>query len=130
MPQEHTGASIAPEHVTVLAGPTAVGKGTVSTYIRDHCPEVWLSVSATFGIVVLAGPISRAVPGPGWLRLGIGVTPVQSSRDEAGDQSRAPWGVRPESSCVIIQRAMSAAPALIPPAGFVLSLVIGGTATT
>ena len=47
MPQEHTGASIAPKHVTVLAGPTAVGKGTVSTYIRDHCPDVWLSVSAT-----------------------------------------------------------------------------------
>ena len=47
MPQEHTGAIIAPEHVTVLAGPTAVGKGTVSTYIRDHCPDVWLSVSAT-----------------------------------------------------------------------------------
>lgn len=41
-----------PEHdkepaVTVLAGPTAVGKGTVSTYIRDHVPQVWLSVSAT-----------------------------------------------------------------------------------
>ena len=33
--------------VTVLAGPTAVGKGTVSTYIRDHYPDVWLSVSAT-----------------------------------------------------------------------------------
>ncbi|WP_417220377.1 guanylate kinase [Arthrobacter sp.] len=33
--------------VTVLAGPTAVGKGTISTYIRDHYPEVWLSVSAT-----------------------------------------------------------------------------------
>ncbi|OXS85888.1 guanylate kinase [Kocuria marina] len=33
--------------VTVLAGPTAVGKGTVSTYIRDHYPQVWLSVSAT-----------------------------------------------------------------------------------
>lgn len=47
MAQEHTGAGIAPEHVTVLAGPTAVGKGTVSTYIRDHCPDVWLSVSAT-----------------------------------------------------------------------------------
>ncbi|MEW1978604.1 guanylate kinase [Kocuria palustris] len=47
MPQEHTGAIIAPKHVTVLAGPTAVGKGTVSTYIRDHCPDVWLSVSAT-----------------------------------------------------------------------------------
>ncbi|WP_235861498.1 guanylate kinase [Tersicoccus phoenicis] len=33
--------------LTVLAGPTAVGKGTVSTYIRDHFPQVWLSVSAT-----------------------------------------------------------------------------------
>nr|WP_231700646.1 MULTISPECIES: guanylate kinase [unclassified Arthrobacter] len=33
--------------MTVLAGPTAVGKGTVSTYIRDNYPEVWLSVSAT-----------------------------------------------------------------------------------
>ncbi len=31
----------------VLAGPTAVGKGTVSAYIRDHHPEVMLSVSAT-----------------------------------------------------------------------------------
>lgn len=33
--------------LVVLAGPTAVGKGTVSRYIRDHHPEVWLSVSAT-----------------------------------------------------------------------------------
>ena len=33
--------------VTVLAGPTAVGKGTVSAYIREHYPQVWLSVSAT-----------------------------------------------------------------------------------
>lgn len=33
--------------LTVLAGPTAVGKGTVSAYIRDHYPEVWLSISAT-----------------------------------------------------------------------------------
>lgn len=31
----------------VLAGPTAVGKGTVSAYIREHFPEVWLSISAT-----------------------------------------------------------------------------------
>ncbi|KYH44304.1 guanylate kinase [Branchiibius sp. NY16-3462-2] len=31
----------------VLAGPTAVGKGTVSAYVRDHFPQVWLSVSAT-----------------------------------------------------------------------------------
>src|SRR6185312_6962664 len=33
--------------LTVLAGPTAVGKGTISTYIRDNYPQVWLSVSAT-----------------------------------------------------------------------------------
>ena len=31
----------------VLAGPTAVGKGTVSAWIREHCPDVWLSVSVT-----------------------------------------------------------------------------------
>lgn len=31
----------------VLAGPTAVGKGTVSAYIRNNHPEVWLSISAT-----------------------------------------------------------------------------------
>ncbi|MTB73155.1 guanylate kinase [Arsenicicoccus sp. MKL-02] len=33
--------------LVVLAGPTAVGKGTVAAYVRDHHPEVWLSVSAT-----------------------------------------------------------------------------------
>ncbi len=33
--------------LVVLAGPTAVGKGTVSGYIRDNYPEVLLSVSAT-----------------------------------------------------------------------------------
>ena len=33
--------------LTVLAGPTAVGKGTVSADIRERYPEVWLSVSVT-----------------------------------------------------------------------------------
>ncbi len=33
--------------LTVLAGPTAVGKGTVAAYVRDHYPEVRHSVSAT-----------------------------------------------------------------------------------
>lgn len=33
--------------LVVLAGPTAVGKGTVSTYIRENYPDVHLSVSAT-----------------------------------------------------------------------------------
>lgn len=31
----------------MLAGPTAVGKGTVSADIRTRYPQVWLSVSAT-----------------------------------------------------------------------------------
>ncbi|MDP3968333.1 MAG: guanylate kinase [Nocardioides sp.] len=33
--------------LTVLAGPTAVGKGTVAAYVREQHPEVWISVSAT-----------------------------------------------------------------------------------
>ena len=33
--------------LVVLAGPTAVGKGTVAADIRAHHPEVWISVSAT-----------------------------------------------------------------------------------
>ncbi|AKT51719.1 guanylate kinase [Arsenicicoccus sp. oral taxon 190] len=33
--------------LVVLAGPTAVGKGTVAAYVREHHPEVWLSVSCT-----------------------------------------------------------------------------------
>lgn len=41
------GAEQAPAPVTVLAGPTAVGKGTVSAAIRVQHPEIWLSVSAT-----------------------------------------------------------------------------------
>ncbi len=37
----------APTRLVVLAGPTAVGKGTVAAHIREHHPDVWLSVSAT-----------------------------------------------------------------------------------
>jgi guanylate kinase len=33
--------------LTVLAGPTAVGKGTVAAHVREHHPEVWISVSVT-----------------------------------------------------------------------------------
>lgn len=33
--------------LTVLAGPTAVGKGTVASYVRDHFPDVRHSVSVT-----------------------------------------------------------------------------------
>jgi len=36
-----------PGHLVVLAGPTAVGKGTVSAHIRENYPDVLLSVSAT-----------------------------------------------------------------------------------
>jgi len=31
----------------VLAGPTAVGKGTLAAHIREHQPDVWVSVSMT-----------------------------------------------------------------------------------
>jgi len=33
--------------LTVLAGPTAVGKGTITAWVREHHPEIWISVSAT-----------------------------------------------------------------------------------
>jgi guanylate kinase len=41
--------SVAPEpgRLTVLAGPTAVGKGTVAADIRRRYPLIWLSVSVT-----------------------------------------------------------------------------------
>lgn len=41
------GVRVTPAPVTVLAGPTAVGKGTVSAAIRARYPDIWLSVSAT-----------------------------------------------------------------------------------
>lgn len=34
-------------HVTVVSGPTAVGKGTVVAAVRARHPQVWVSVSAT-----------------------------------------------------------------------------------
>lgn len=36
-----------PSQLTVLAGPTAVGKGSVSADIRAHHADVWISVSVT-----------------------------------------------------------------------------------
>lgn len=36
-----------PARLTVLAGPTAVGKGTVSADVRKRYPDVWLSTSVT-----------------------------------------------------------------------------------
>jgi guanylate kinase len=38
---------VTPGRLTVLAGPTAVGKGTVSADIRRRYPQIWLSVSVT-----------------------------------------------------------------------------------
>jgi guanylate kinase len=40
-------ATARPARLTVLAGPTAVGKGSVAAYVRSHHPDVWISVSAT-----------------------------------------------------------------------------------
>ena len=36
-----------PARLTVLAGPSGVGKDTVSAAVRARYPQVWLSVSAT-----------------------------------------------------------------------------------
>ena len=44
----HGGGAATPAgRLVVLAGPTAVGKGTVAAYVRQHHPEIWISVSAT-----------------------------------------------------------------------------------
>ncbi len=37
----------APSRLVVLAGPTAVGKGTIAACVRDRYPQVWISVSVT-----------------------------------------------------------------------------------
>jgi guanylate kinase len=48
-PTEATGSTDSEEQsqLVVLAGPTAVGKGTIAAYVRTHFPDVWLSVSMT-----------------------------------------------------------------------------------
>ena len=40
-------ASATPARLTVLSGPSGVGKSTVVAHMRKEHPEVWLSVSAT-----------------------------------------------------------------------------------
>lgn len=40
-------ATSTPSRLVVLAGPTAVGKGTVAAAVREDHPDVWISVSAT-----------------------------------------------------------------------------------
>lgn len=42
-----TKAELRRSRLVVLAGPTAVGKGTVAAEVRNRHPEVWISVSAT-----------------------------------------------------------------------------------
>jgi guanylate kinase len=44
---ESSGSSGPPGRLTVLAGPTAVGKGTVAADIRERYPTIWLSTSVT-----------------------------------------------------------------------------------
>lgn len=46
-PPDLDGSGSRPARLTVLAGPTAVGKGSVSADIRQHHPEIWISISAT-----------------------------------------------------------------------------------
>jgi guanylate kinase len=46
-PVREAGAGHLRTRLTVLAGPTAVGKGSVSADIRAHHPEIWISISAT-----------------------------------------------------------------------------------
>lgn len=45
--RESTNRSRRRSRLVVLAGPTAVGKGTVAAHIRDNYPDVLLSISAT-----------------------------------------------------------------------------------
>lgn len=33
--------------ITVISGPAGVGKGTVVRHLRERCPQIWVSVSAT-----------------------------------------------------------------------------------
>lgn len=48
-PHDRTDASApsSPARLTVLAGPTAVGKGSVAAAVRASTPSIWMSVSAT-----------------------------------------------------------------------------------
>jgi guanylate kinase len=41
------GSQLSAARLTVLSGPSAVGKSTVVEAIRQHNPEVWLSISVT-----------------------------------------------------------------------------------
>ena len=47
MTDPETGTAPTRPRLAVLAGPTAVGKGTIAADVRAHHPEIWISVSAT-----------------------------------------------------------------------------------
>ena len=39
--------TVIPSSLTVLSGPSGVGKGTVAAELRNRCPRIWQSVSVT-----------------------------------------------------------------------------------
>ncbi|MEJ7635674.1 guanylate kinase [Aeromicrobium sp.] len=47
MPDGSAAPVAPPSRLVVLAGPTAVGKGTVAACVRRSHPEIWISVSVT-----------------------------------------------------------------------------------
>ncbi|UNX53220.1 guanylate kinase [Georgenia sp. TF02-10] len=46
-PDTMAAVSASPARLTVLSGPTAVGKGTIMAEMRRRRPDLWISVSAT-----------------------------------------------------------------------------------
>jgi guanylate kinase len=46
-PRRHYRGTPAPALLTVLSGPSAVGKSTVVSRLRTECPQIWQSVSVT-----------------------------------------------------------------------------------
>ena len=46
-PHQHHRGTPAPALLTVLSGPSAVGKSTVVSRLRAECPRIWQSVSVT-----------------------------------------------------------------------------------
>jgi len=47
VPTDPAGGIPVPARLTVLSGPSGVGKSTVVEAIRRDCPEIWLSISVT-----------------------------------------------------------------------------------
>lgn len=47
MPESNTPTAPAPARLTVISGPSGVGKGTLVAKVLERHPEIWLSISAT-----------------------------------------------------------------------------------